>query len=505
MNHHRRTTARLGRPEAILAAGVLALVSVTGCGPAVSSASPILTATLAPSNAVGPTASTAEQTAAAAPTTSPTATQTPPSAAPATGTATAITVGGNHVCVLPGDGTVLCWGDNTSGQLGKGEKTDPHAPAGDVLSLYTVIAAANSGAQYTCDQITDETAKCRSSNPLSDVVAIAAGYAHTCALLADTTVKCWGANAATPDGGMFGPPGTIGGALGDGTAVDRPAPVTVIAGPNQTDPLSGVRALSAAVGYTCALLLDTTVKCWGDGYPGNSPQTASLAPVTVMADDGASPLSNVAAISAGDFHACALMTDSSVKCWGGGSTMPVSVTTPGAPVTDLEGATAISADHGWPLNRPNGISTGHTCALTEDTKVVCWGLNDVSQLGNGGHDDQPWAGNVVAAVGTTEDLTDVAAIASGAVFTCALMKDATVKCWGMNFGAPPADSNGFEGAGAPVAIDEAGVVAIAAGGWACGVLSDGSIRCWGSGDWVVPDLIASMGPIIVAPTPTGTP
>lgn len=85
------------------------------------------------------------------------------------------------------------------------------------------------------------------------------------------------------------------------------------------------------------------------------------------------------------------------------------------------------------------------------------------------------------------------------------MKDATVKCWGMNFGAPPGDPNGFEGAGAPVAIDEAGVVAIAAGGWACGVLSDGSIRCWGSGDWVVPDLIASMGPIIVAPTPTGTP
>lgn len=123
MNHRHRTTAKLRRPGVVLAASVLALMSVTGCGPAVSSASPILTATLAPTNAAGPTASTAEQTAAAAPTNAPTATQTPPSAAPATGTVhktpvalagftkgvTAIAVYGN-TCVLTSGGGVKCWG-----------------------------------------------------------------------------------------------------------------------------------------------------------------------------------------------------------------------------------------------------------------------------------------------------------------------------------------------------------------------------------------------------------
>ncbi len=67
-------------------------------------------------------------------------------------------------------------------------------------------------------------------------------------------------------------------------------------------------------GHSCVILIDRTVKCWGDntyGQLGDGTVKSSLTPVTVL------DLTNVRQIALGGFHTCALLIDNTVKCWGG--------------------------------------------------------------------------------------------------------------------------------------------------------------------------------------------
>lgn len=71
---------------------------------------------------------------------------------------------------------------------------------------------------------------------------------HTCSLLADSSVKCWGPN----DLGQLG-----NGSTGGSSSV----PVAVTG-------LSGVTDISVGFKISCALMADTTLKCWGDKSDG---------------------------------------------------------------------------------------------------------------------------------------------------------------------------------------------------------------------------------------------
>jgi hypothetical protein len=120
--------------------------------------------------------------------------------------------------------------------------------------------------------------------------------------------------------------------------------------------------------------------------------------------------------------------------------------------------------------------TGHTCALLRDRTVKCWGLNDGRQLGI----TSPSQTGTPITVGGVQGAT---AIACGGYFTCAL-SGGPVSCWGRN-------NNGWLGSGAdpnvlglsatPVAV--AGVttaISLAAGKFnGCVVLANGAVQCWG--------------------------
>jgi len=106
-------------------------------------------------------------------------------------------------------------------------------------------------------------------------------------------VKCWGGNTW--------------GALGDGTGFDRSSPVASVG------LATGVQALTAGDGHTCALMDDATVKCWGFNLYGQLGDNTLVDRLTATTVPG---LSNIVAISAGSSHTCAVDSAGEVRCWG---------------------------------------------------------------------------------------------------------------------------------------------------------------------------------------------
>jgi alpha-tubulin suppressor-like RCC1 family protein len=99
------------------------------------------------------------------------------------------------------------------------------------------------------------------------------------------------------------------GELGDGSFMQR-GTATPIPG------LTNVTQIAAGGEHTCALLSDTTVECWGwnqDNEIGDGSNTNRGAPVPVPG------LTGVVKIIAGGENTCVLLTSGDVECWGNSS------------------------------------------------------------------------------------------------------------------------------------------------------------------------------------------
>ncbi|MBI3241575.1 MAG: hypothetical protein HYZ49_04700 [Chloroflexi bacterium] len=378
----------------------------------------------------------------------------------------AVSAGGWHTCALTTGGGVKCWGRNDSGQLGDGTTIERSTPV-DVIGLTSGVAAISAGGFHSCALTTGGGVKCwgqkssvgdggnidrttpvNVSGLTNGVAAIAAGSWHTCVLTTEGGVKCWGLNGQ--------------GQLGDGTTTNRATPVTV------SGLTSGVTAISAGGLHTCAVLTGGGAKCWGYngwGALGDGTTTYRPTPVDVSGLTG-----GVAAISAGDYHTCALTTGNGVKCWGRNIEGQVGdgTTTNQLTSVDVNGLTSGVAE----------IAAGsyHTCALLAGGGVKCWGKNDYGQLGDGTVVNQSMPVNVS---GLT---SGVATIDLGDSHTCALLAGSEVKCWGW-------DGHGQLGTDrilerlTPVDVSglTSGVTDIAANYLnTCALTSGGGAKCWGN-------------------------
>jgi alpha-tubulin suppressor-like RCC1 family protein len=211
--------------------------------------------------------------------------------------------------------------------------------------------------------------------------------------------------------------------------------------------------------FTCALLSDGTVRCWGDngqkqlGDPAAG--VVSAVPVTVVG------LSGVVAIDAGDFHACAVLSDQTLRCWGVNSSGEL-------------GNGSVGADSPTPV-AVNGLTNvlavaggyGRTCAVLTSGTVRCWGkLAGIAQ------------GTPQAVPG----LTSATAISVGINHMCAINAGA-VSCWGDNkYGQLGADPALVTMSADPIAIPNLTASAISAGfNFTCALTASGQVRCWGSG------------------------
>jgi alpha-tubulin suppressor-like RCC1 family protein len=329
---------------------------------------------------------------------------------------TTLAAAGATGCAVLEAGTVVCWGNNATGQLGSGVADSAHRTPVMVRGD-PVYAAVSVASTHTCALTREGRAWCwglgtsgelgngqvaSSATPVSVTgeqvfVQITTGAFHSCALSAAGAVFCWGANRV--------------GTLGNRTSNPSAVPVSVAAPANVS-----FTALATGPHHSCALASNGSVYCWGSnnaGQLGNGSTADANAPGLVPS---AVPFKAIAASGA---HSCALTTGGSAYCWGANTSGQLGS---GTTTEDSDRPVAVS---GTLVLSSLAAGEAHTCGLTEDGAAYCWGAGRAGQLGTGQYADMPRPALVVGGhVFRT--------LAAGAAHVCALTDDRTSWCWGAN-------------------------------------------------------------------------
>ncbi|WP_413580991.1 Ig-like domain-containing protein [Bdellovibrio sp. HCB288] len=390
----------------------------------------------------------------------------------------------SHACAIDVNDYLYCWGTNGSGNLGDGTTTNSDVPkAIDAGNKYLNVSVGNA---HTCAvRMTSNQAVCWGSNRTgssdagalgdgsnysvanklvptvvggtSTYLKVKAGNNYACGITTDQRIKCWGSfaslsvgdglvnlrdNPAMADSGQNYKQISFGSTLacgidsfdrlkcwGNGTTAsigDGSSGVGVV----RTSPIVLDRGLTfkmVAVGnmYGCAITTDDTVKCWGrnaDGVLGFTGVSSS--PTPRLVDGGA----KYKKIVAGDSLTCGIRMDGVLKCWGYNSNM-----------WQLGDGGVISGSWEPKVIDPGvryrdiGVApkaTYHTCGVTEDKILKCWGSNNSYQAGLGSITPDRY--NTPQVVSATDLYTSVSV---GGDFACAIRDGSnSLYCWGNSAG-----------------------------------------------------------------------
>jgi alpha-tubulin suppressor-like RCC1 family protein len=220
--------------------------------------------------------------------------------------------------------------------------------------------------------------------------------------------------------------------------------------------------LTAGSIHACARLTDGTLRCWGNnsaGQLGGTPVSAGR-PVVVS-------LSNVTKVAAGADHTCAVAGGArEVFCWGGNANGQLGI-----------GSTTASASPVKLTFASNVIDLASSyrgsCLVMASGQSQCWGINSSGQVGDG---------STVDRLSPTNAVLDGLEVARGDYHTC-IRTTSAFKCWGANFNGQVGDGSTTTPRSAPVTIAISSVKSFDGGGEStCAALNDGSVYCWGRND-----------------------
>ena len=352
----------------------------------------------------------------------------PPDAPTSETHSSVLATGNSHSCAILENGSAMCWGLDNYGQLGDGgDATNLIKPTSFVsIDGGQTVAQIYARQLRTCIVLDDNSASCwgfnedgqagdNSTNTYKSpsvkvefpqgkgVKSMGMGLKHTCAILEDDTLTCWGLDSY--------------GALGNGNSdtSDKYTPQTITTPSDRK-----VVKVEPGATHTCILLDDGGVMCWGRDNVGQLGNGDTSDTIHAPSSNVELPEGRAATdLSVGDHHSCALLDNGSITCWGlnnygqlGENTttnrlIPVYAHLP-------TGSPAVSVS----------VGQHSSCAILENNSVYCWGHNHFGRLGIG------VTGGIYQIPMFVEGATNVVDLSLDYDHTCALSENGSISCWG---------------------------------------------------------------------------
>jgi alpha-tubulin suppressor-like RCC1 family protein len=352
-----------------------------------------------------------------------------------------VSAGSVYTCAIKINGTLFCWGDNASGQLGDSTMDNSDVPV-------------------------------QESTSASDWANVSAGYGHTCAIKTNGELYCWGYNEY--------------GQLGNNSPTESRVPV------QESTSASDWARVSAGGEHTCATKTDGTLFCWGDNLEGqlgaNSPIYGNN-PIPKQESTAASDWANV---SAGGSHTCAIKTNGTLFCWGAASkdqlgndstalyhTNPI-LFGPGSLLGSSTAYSPVPVQEGTAASDWTNISAGsdYACAIKTNGTLFCWGADTYGKLGRNS------STGIHVPVQESTAASDWARVSAGHNHACAVKTNDTLFCWGSNeYGQ--LGNNSTTNSSIPVQESTAASdwTNVSAGvRHTCAIKTNGTLFCWGNND-----------------------
>lgn len=341
-----------------------------------------------------------------------------------------IIAGAKHNCVLMGD-QISCWGDNTYGQLGRGNNINSATPA-PVLGFVGTVNRIYSGSEYTCAINNTFDVYCWGRNNTGQLGPYITGNKNQATIFAvddqyeqlslskyeygdvDAKYHSCGVDLFNKNLLCVGEFENFN-FLSDGYQVRRNADNSFI---------NNIEQLSSGSNFACYYKSGNGVECFGDnsfGQLGDGGLSGSYS-TRAVSTNNFNPLYSLAA---GKDFACLHQRTGEVKCWGNNAFSQLGA----ASYTKAISNTAIQVEGLTGVISEVKSGKDFTCALIE-TKLFCWGNNNKGQLGRGS------IGSFSASPATVKledgsELSGVSDFSLGEQHACAI-RDNKAYCWGDN-------------------------------------------------------------------------
>ncbi|MBB6564131.1 hypothetical protein HNP48_006857 [Acidovorax soli] len=310
---------------------------------------------------------------------------------------------------------------------------------------------------------------------MATTVTLSMGYGHGCSVSDTGQPTCWGSLAVQPlpyeayasevrvgRGFSCARAGVAVRCWGSNALSQLGVPIDEAPWGRTLRGLRQVAQIAVGAQHACATDSDDLVSCWGDGSQGQIGHAVATTTAEALRVEG---MSQIVQVAAGRASTCGVgRHDHKVVCVGAGSGLAGAAEDPRAPrtVPGISDALEVS------------LFDSHACVLRYQGKVSCWGSNQHGELG------LPASSGLQT---TPVEVTHLAAAAKGVAvgsgYSCALLVNGAVQCWGNNAHGQLGTALG-DGTGRVTGITDA--TAISAGQTAaCAVLQGGYVQCWGEG------------------------